>query len=57
MASENVIGRQDLGRGGPAVVEDFVGLLDAARLRWTTGPNVRQLRRDLLEILRRLEDG
>ena len=55
--SGNVKRRQLSGRAGPSLREEIAGLLGGANERWAADVSVPGLRRELLEILRRLEDG
>jgi hypothetical protein len=51
------MGRQDSGRVDPNLRKEVTNLLDEARRHWTAEVNIRHLRRELLEILQRLEKG
>ena len=55
-ASANANDRHDSGRSGPDLRRDIDRLLNTARHHWQMGLGTPQLRRDLLEVLRRLED-
>jgi hypothetical protein len=55
-ASADVTERQVSGRIDPNLRDEVSCLLGAAGARWSAKLNVPQLRRELLEILRRLEN-